>query len=166
MGISRSVPLGEPSQHPQLAPVAFLLGIWEGEGQGLWPAEPQFRYLERIEMTHQGSPFVAYRQTTRTLDGTRSLHAESGYLRPGVEGTVEMVVAQPTGLVEVHSGGVSQQRLWLESLSLGRTPTALPVTKVIRKIEVSGSVLTYRVDMAMSDEPVSPHLAARLHRVS
>lgn len=117
-------------------------------------------------MTHQGTPFVAYRQTTTTPDVTRSLHTEAGYLRPGTAGTVEMVVAQATGLVEVHAGSVTEQRLRLESLTVGRTPTAIAVTKVVRVIEVTDTVLTYRVDIAMHDERPAPHLAARLHRIA
>jgi hypothetical protein len=156
----------EHAQHALLAPVAFLLGVWEGEGHGLWPAEPPFRYRERIEMTHQGTPFVAYSQTTTSPDASRSLHAEAGYLRPGPAGTVEMVVAQATGCVEVHVGDINAQHIRLRSLTMGRTPSALPVTKVVRVVEVTNSVLTYQVDIAMNNEPLSPHLAARLHRIT
>ena len=155
----------EPAQHPQLDPVAFLLGVWEGDGRGLWPADPPFRYRERIEVTHQGGPFLAYRQTTTTPDGTRSLHTEAGYLRPGPGGAVELVVAQPTGLVEVHVGTVTGEALRLESITVARTPTALAVTKVVRVIEVAAGVLAYQVDIAMHDERAAPHLAARLQRV-
>lgn len=111
----------ERARHPLLAPVAFLLGVWEGEGHGLWPAEPRFRYRERVEMTHQGNPFMAYHQTTTTPDAARSLHTEAGYLRPGAAGTVEMVIAQPTGLVEVHAGSITDQSLRLESMTVART---------------------------------------------
>jgi hypothetical protein len=160
------VAASERSQHPLLAPVAFLLGVWEGEGQGLWSAEPRFRYRERVEMTHQGGAFVAYHQTTTTLDASKSLHTEAGFIRPGPGGTVEMVVAQATGLVEVHVGSIIDQCLRLESMTVGRTPTALTVTKVVRIIEVTDAVLTYRVDIAMNDEQAAPHLEARLHRIA
>lgn len=152
-------------QHPLVAPLAFLLGVWEGEGRGLWVSEPEFRYRERIEMTHEGTPHLAYRQVTATPDGARSLHAEAGYLRARPEGTVEMVVAQATGLVEVHSGSVAGQRIELRARSVGRTPTALAVTEVTRVLEVTASVLSYRVGIAMHDEQVAPHLEARLWRV-
>jgi hypothetical protein len=161
------VAVGEPpQQHPLLAPLVFLLGVWEGEGRGLWPAEPPFRYRERVEMTHQGGPFVAYRQTTTTPDASRSLHTEAGFVRAGPGGTVEMVVAQATGLVEVHAGSITGRALRLESTTIGRTPTALTVTKVIRAIQVIDDVLTYRVDIGMHDEPAAPHLEARLRRIA
>lgn len=154
-----------PPLHHLIAPIAFLLGTWDGEGRGLWTSDPIFRYRERIEYTHQGGPFIAYHQTTTTLDGTKKLHTEAGYIRAGPEHTIEMVIAQPTGLVEVHTGLLVGQRLDLRSLSVSRTPTALAVTNVVRLVEVTGQVLDYQMNLAMHDEPVAPHLTAKLQRV-
>jgi hypothetical protein len=127
------VAASERSQHPLVAPVAFLLGVWEGEGQGLWSAEPRFRYRERVEMSHQAGAFVAYHQTTTTLNASKSLHTEAGFIRPGPGGTVEMVVAQATGLVEVHAGMVSDERSLLTH-SHQALPDTGPVAAVTRKV--------------------------------
>lgn len=144
--------------------MGFLLGVWEGEGRGLWSSDPVFRYRERVEFTEQGGPFIAYRQSTSTLEGDRKLHAEAGYLRPGPDQSLEMVLAQPTGLVEVHTGRVTGQRIALRSVSVGRSPRAVAVTDVARVIEVTGPVLAYHLDLAMNGEPLAAHLEARLHR--
>ncbi|MHB1711154.1 MAG: heme-binding beta-barrel domain-containing protein [Acidimicrobiales bacterium] len=152
--------------NPLIEPLMFLLGEWKGVGQGLWSADPVFRYREKAEFTHQGGPFVTYRQTTSSLDGSRTLHAETGYLRPLPDGSLELVLAQPTGLVEVHTGTVVGYRIALRSVGIGRTPTALEVTDVARVIEVRDDALTYQLELAMHREQLAPHLAGRLQRVA
>ncbi|MHB1518640.1 MAG: heme-binding beta-barrel domain-containing protein [Acidimicrobiales bacterium] len=150
--------------HPLLLPVAFLLGSWEGEGRGLWTDDPVFRYRERVEFTHCGGPFITYHQWTSTLDGSRPLHTESGYLRAGSDHRIELVVTQPTGIVEIHTGRLTGQLVELHSTVVARTPTALNVTGVSRTVEVDGGVLTYRLHLSMNHEASAPHLEARLER--
>jgi hypothetical protein len=151
--------------NPAVRPLAFLLGAWEGEGVGLWSADPPFRYRERVDYYENGGPFVTYRQETSTLDAHVTLHRETGYLRPGPGSSLEMVVAQPTGLVEVHEGWVTDHRVELRSLVVGCTPRALAVTDVARILSVANDQLDYRLDLAMSHEALSPHLEGHLRRV-
>ena len=47
-------------------------------------------------------PVIAYAQKTWKLSSGEPMHAESGYWRPKPDGTVEVVIAQSTGLVEVQ----------------------------------------------------------------
>jgi hypothetical protein len=116
-------------------------------------------------MTGPGSPFVAYHQSTTSADGARRLHTEAGFIRSVGDDTVEMVVAQATGLVEVLTGSTVGAALRLESQQVGRTPTALAVTQVVRVLEVAGDLLTYQVNMGMNGEAPAPHLSGRLVRV-
>lgn len=154
-----------PALHPDLVPLAFLLGKWRGEGRGLWRADPPFRYAEEVEFGHVGRPFLAYRQRTWAADDGRPMHAEAGYLRPGQGGRVELVLAQPTGLTEVQVGPLDGRRLTLRAAAIGRSPTALNVTAIERQVWMEGDTLHYLVRIAMNDEPLAAHLAATLRRV-
>jgi hypothetical protein len=155
-----------PDLPPALAPFAFLIGTWRGEGRGLWNAADPFRYREEAQfVAPPGKPFLFYTQRTWALDDGRPMHAESGYLRPGDGRTVEFVLAQPTGLTEVQTGLLDGQRLTLQAASVGRTPTALYVTAVSRELWREGDVLRYLVRMAMNGEPLADHLTAELTMV-
>jgi hypothetical protein len=147
----------------QLHPLAFLLGTWRGEGQGLWDRENPFRYTEEITFSFVPSkPFLIYSQRTRAADDGRPMHMETGYLRPGGGNRVELALAQPTGITETHAGTVDDQTLDLTAGHIGLTATALNVTAVQRRVWREGDTLQYLVRIAMNDEPLADHLSASL----
>lgn len=47
-------------------------------------------------------PVIAYSQKTWKLASGEPMHAESGYWRPKPDGSIEVVIAQSTGIVEVQ----------------------------------------------------------------
>jgi len=153
-----------PPLHEALTPLAFLLGTWEGEGAGEYPTIDSFRYRERVAFTHVGKPFVAYTQRTWALDDGRPLHSETGYLRHTGEGAVELVLAHPTGIVEVYTGEVDATSLRLATATVATTPTAKRVDALERDFRLDGDELTYAVRMAAVGLPLTHHLAATLRR--
>jgi hypothetical protein len=150
--------------HPDLIPIRFLVGSWRGSGRGEYPTIEPFTYTEEASFQPgPGKPFLQYSQRTRGADGL-PLHSESGFVRMTGQGP-ELVVAQPTGLTEVHSGAIDGTSLEFRSLAMGATPTAKAVAEVSRRFTVDGDVLTYRLDMAYSRVPLSLHLEATLERL-
>jgi hypothetical protein len=158
--------MGEaPPLHPDVEPLAFLLGTWRGEGTGTYPTIQPFAYGEEVRFWHVGKPFLAYAQQTWAADDGRPLHAESGYWRAVAGGRVELVLAHPTGVVEVEEGTLSGERIELRTTSVARTATAKEVTALARVVERREGILSYAVDMAAVGQPLQHHLAAELRRV-
>jgi hypothetical protein len=155
----------EPALHPDVARLAFLLGTWVGEGQGSYPTIKPFGYGEEVRVWQVGKPFLAYGQRTWALDDGRPLHAETGYWRHHPDGLIELVLAHPTGVVEVEEGTVDGRRIELATTMVGRTSTAKEVTALGRTIEVDGDVLSYTLTLAAVGQPLQHHLQARLQRV-
>ena len=158
----------EPELHPDVAVLAPLLGTWEGSGTGEYPTIDDFAYLESITFSHVGKPFVAYTQRTRHPETSAPMHAETGYLRVPRPGSIEIVMAQPTGLAEIYEGAVVGGDVPLvidaRSTSINSTSTAKEVTITERTISVTGDDLHYTFRMAAVGQPLQHHLSATLHR--
>ena len=154
--------------HPDVEPIAFLIGAWRGEGRGVYPTIASFDYGEEIRFAAvPGKPFLSYQQRTWALDDQRPLHAETGYWRPKPAGRLEVVLAHPTGFAEIEEGTVEAGVIDLVATSIGRAATAKAVDGLRRRFELVGTdVLRYEVQLAAVGQPLQGHLTAELRRVS
>lgn len=155
----------EPQLHPDVEPIAWLLGTWTGEGAGEYPTIEPFRYGEEARFWQVGKPFLAYSQRTWSLDDGRPLHAEMGYWRCTPEGRVELVVSHPLGVAEIEEGWVRGHRIELETRHVGVTSSAKDVSALRRWLELEGGALRYGLDMRAVGVPLGPHLSAELKRL-
>ena len=151
---------------PNLTPVAALLGTWRGEGAGSYPTIENFSYTEEVTFTDVGKPFLHYVQRTWGPAGA-PMHTETGYLRSPGNGTVELVLAQPTGQSELCEGTITTEAdaLVLEfHASLLNSASAKQVTSTRRRYELSGDAITTTFAMAAVGQPMTHHLRSELRR--
>jgi len=135
--------------HPDLEPLSFLLGRWEGAGIGGYPTIESFRFGQEIRFSHNGKPFLIYTS-------------------PRPDNQVEVMLAHPTGIVEIYLGEISGTRIEMATDVVARTATAKEVTAGHRLYGLvgPGQDLAYAYDMAAVEQELQPHLSAQLKRVS
>ena len=134
--------------HPGIAVLAALLGTWSGRGAGAYPTIESFGYIEDVTFGHVGKPFLAYTQRTWSLDDGRPLHAESGYWRLSGGTHVELVIAHPSGVVEVEEGELSGTSMALATIATAKTRSAKHVEQLTRETEENFSALFGREILA------------------
>ena len=159
--------------HPDLAPLAFLLGTWRGMGVGGYPTIEDFRYGQEVTFRHFGRPVLHYFSRSWLLDAAvegalgavRPGAAESGWWRPQPGGALEVMLAHPTGIVEIYLRTVSGTKIELSTDVVARSATAKEVTGAHRLYGLVDGRLMYAVDLAAVGQPLGPHLSAQLSRV-
>jgi hypothetical protein len=149
--------------HPDLAPIAFLLGTWRGEGEGEYPGVEPFRYTEELSFEHVGDPFLLVTESSWALDGG-PLHFERGTIRSLGAGLVDLTLAHPIGVAEVAEGRVDGTNMTLRSTAVVRTAAGSPVTEIERRYRREGDGLAYELDMAMEGVARTFHVRATLGR--
>ncbi|ONK79272.1 uncharacterized protein A4U43_C01F4690 [Asparagus officinalis] len=157
-------PVPSPPIHPSILPLSYLLGKWRGEGEGGYPTINSFKYGEELLFSHSGKPVIAYSQKTWKLASGEPMHAESGYWRPKPDGSIEVVIAQSTGLVEVQKGSFDAEKrtVTLQSELVGN---ASKVKEISRVFKVADGELSYVVQMATQLNTLQPHLKAVLRKL-
>jgi hypothetical protein len=132
---------------------------------------------QEISFSHNGKPFLSYTSRTWRLDDDGQigppLGTESGYWRPRPDNQIEVMLAHPTGIVEIYLGEVTGTRIEMATDVVARTATAKKVTAGHRLYGLVGAGtpgeqqdLAYAYDMAAMGQELQPHLSAQLKRVS
>jgi hypothetical protein len=128
------------------------------------------RFEEEAVFSHDGRPYLSYSSLTWLLDDdgqrVRPAASETGYWRPGEgERDVEVVLAHPTGIVDVYVGEVVFHKIELATELVACTSTAKRVTGMKRLYGLVDGDLAYAVDMAAEGHPLQAHFSARLVKV-
>jgi hypothetical protein len=155
-----------PPLHPDIEALAALLGTWSGEGHGEYPTIEPFEYRETVTFTHVGKPFLAYSQRTAHAVTGLPLHSESGYWRTPGGNRVELVIAHPTGVVEVAEGEIDGATIRLATTTIGRSASAKEVSAIERTLEIAPGALRYSVRMAAVGQPLTLHLRGELKKTA
>ena len=154
---------------PELVPLAWLIGRWEGAGVLGYPTIESINFGQEVEFSHIGKPFLTYTSQTWLLadDGTRvrPLAAEAGYWRPRPEGQLEVTLAHPTGVVEIWVGSAGGGKIELQTDVVARTESAKEYTAGHRLYGLVDGDLFWAFDMAAMGLPLQSHASGRLKRV-
>ncbi|MDV3222096.1 FABP family protein [Intrasporangium sp.] len=153
-----------------LRPLAWLIGRWEGAGVLGYPTIESAHFGQEIEVTHDGRPFLKWESRAWILDSAtgekvRPAAVESGFWRPMPDGEVELLLAHPTGILELYYGTVEPARIQLKTDGVLRSPGAKEYNAATRLYGLVESQLMWAMDMAAVGQKLQSHLSATLKRV-
>lgn len=154
----------------ELAPLAWMIGRWEGAGVVGYPTIESVHFGQEVEVTHDGRPFLEWQSRTWLLDDAgakvRPLATELGFWRPVEEGQVELLLAHPTGIVELYYGTAEPAKIELRTDGVLRSPHAKEYNAGSRLYGLVNSNLLWAMDMAAVGQSLQSHVSAELKRVA
>lgn len=159
----------DPTMHIDLAPLAWLIGRWEGAGVVGYPTMEPMNFGQEILCRHDGRPFLEWHSRTWELDedGARvkPLATELGFWRMGPNNEAELLLTHPTGVVEMYFGTAEPAKVQLRTDGVIRSPHAKEYTAASRLYGYVNSNLMWVMDMAAMGQPLTSHVSAELRRV-
>jgi len=159
-----------PDLHQDLLPLLPLVGRWRGTGKGGYPTIEDFHYAQEVRFSHDGRPFLAYESRAWIIDAdgrpVRPSAREVGWWRVRPGDTLEMLITQPTGFLELYLGRIDGTRFELSTDAVVRTASAKEVTGEHRLYGIVEGALLYAADLAAVGHALTPHLSARLERIA
>ena len=166
MQIDIDVPEG---LNPALTALGWLVGRWEGTGNGTDHDGKDFTFEQRIEFNHNGDEYLHYVSQTFLLeDGQpgQALGMETGFWRPKPDASLEVVLTNSEGWTEVLVGKIQVTRIDLQTDAVVRTEGAKVThssgSRLYGKVE---NDLMYALDRSTQSHALRPHMWARLKRV-
>lgn len=159
-----------PDLHPLCTGLLPLVGVWRGTGEVVYPTiDGPFAFGQQIVFAHDGRPFLSYEARAWLLDADgaviRPAARETGFWRPQEDGTLEVLLAHATGILEVFYGRALTLTSWeLSTDAVVRTASAKEVVSATRLYGVVEGTLAYVDEREMVGQTRQPHLSAQLAR--
>lgn len=156
---------------PALAPLAWLVGRWEGAGVVGYPTIDSAHFGQEVICSHDGRPFLEWQSRTWLLDEAgnrvRPLAVELGFWRVLDNGEIELLLTHPTGIVEMYVGARDPARpvVQLRTDGVLRSPAAKEYNAGSRMYGLVDSQLAWAMDMAAVGQGLQSHLSAQLKRL-
>lgn len=165
---------------PEVYPLAWLVGTWEGAGVIEYPGIPTADFRQRVEFTHDGGPYLAYSASITLMgpDGEvgQVWSVESGFWRvaPSVpagmelqdfQHPLEVVLADASGLIALYVGAVGNGRIDLATDVMARTESAPTVGSSTRLYGLVNGELMWAWDLAAFGHELQSYASARLSRI-
>jgi hypothetical protein len=154
--------------HPDLMPLAWLVGTWRGKGRGEYPNVPGFQYAQEVSFNHDGRPFLNYFSRSWIIDDNdeivRPAASEVGFWRIKENNVLEVLLAHNTGIAEGWVGLVQGAKIQLAMDQGYSAPSAKIVTAGSRLYGLVEGELFTSYDMAAQGQTLQAHLWSSLER--
>ena len=156
--------------HPDLMPLAWLVGTWRGKGRGEYPNVPGFQFAQEVSFNHDGRAFLNYFSRSWIIDENdeiiRPAASEVGFWRIKEKNVLEVLLAHNTGIAEGWVGLVQGAKIQLAMDQGYSSPTAKIVTAGSRLYGLVEGELFTSYDMAAQGQNLQAHLWSSLERAS
>lgn len=160
----------DPTMDARLAPLAWLIGRWEGAGVVGYPGTESANFGQELDIRHDGGPYLEMDSRAWILDEggqkVRPLAREVGFWRVLDNGEIELEVVHPTGILELYVGKREAERPVVQLATDGvmRSPEARRYDAAQRMYGYVEAQLMWVLDMSADGQAMQSHMSAQLKR--
>lgn len=157
--------------HPDLVPLAFLLGDWAGAGVAEFPGSEKCNVGQEVTFSHDGRDFLEYVSHSWRLDDegkkVAPLESESGYWRIGKDRKVETVMVRDQGIVEIWYGELAESKPQIDLVTdaIARLAGAGEYSGGKRLYGYVKGDLMWVGEKSTPEVPLRPYMSAHLKKV-
>lgn len=167
MNIDIEVPEGLDSR---LTALGWMVGVWEGTGNGTDHEGQDFTYEQRIQFWPGSGEAMYYLAQAYLLDAEGKpgdvFEMETGFWRPKPDASLEVTLTNSNGWTEALVGKIQVTRIDLQTDAVVRTESAsvehTSGQRLYGKVE---NDLMYALDRSTNSHALRPHMWARLKRI-
>jgi len=156
--------------HPDLNPLAWLVGTWRGKGHGEYPGIENFQFAQEVTFSHDGRPFLTYFSRSWLIDDNNEIiqtaASETGFWRVKPGNQLEVLIAHSTGIAEGWVGRFDGPKIQLAMDQAYSAPSAKSIEGGQRLYGLVEGELFYAYDMAYKGNKLQAHIWSTLPRVS
>lgn len=161
--------------HPDLVPLAFLLGTWQGAGVAALdteegPGEESCNFGQEVTFSHDGRNVLEYVSHTWVLNAegekVRALENESGFWRIDPDRTIEVVMVRDQGVAEVWYGKLAEGKpqIDLATDAVARLAGAGAYSGGKRLYGYVKGDLMWVGERSTAEAPLRPYMSAQLKK--
>ena len=155
--------------HPDLNPLAWMIGTWRGNGHGEYPGTERFDFQQEITFSHDGRPFLTYFSRSWIIneknDITSTAASETGFWRIKPNNQLEVILAHSTGIAEGWVGVFDGPKIQLVMDHSYSAPSAKSINEGQRLYGLVDGELFYAYDMAYGGHKLQAHIWSTMPRV-
>ena len=156
--------------HPDLNPLAWLVGTWRGRGHGEYPDMERFEFAQEVVFSHDERAFLTYFSRSWIVDSDgeilRSGASETGFWRVQPGNILEVTIAHSSGSGEGWVGLFDGPKIQLHMDKSYAAPSATPIDEGVRLYGLVAGELFFAYDVAVNGFPLQAHLWSTLPRVN
>ena len=156
--------------HPDLMPLAWMIGTWRGKGRGEYANIEPYEYAQEVVFNQDGRDFLNYYSRTWILDKDGEIikpgTSEAGFWRVRPNNQLEVLISQSSGITEGWVGIFEGAKIQLAMDQGYSAPSAKIVTAGQRLYGLVEGELFTAYDMAADGFEMQPHLWWTLERQS
>ena len=156
--------------HPDLNPLAWMIGTWRGKGRGEYPTIDTFEYAHEVVFNHDGRPFMNYYSRSWIIDSDGEIlrpgGSEAGFWRVKPNNVLEVVISHSTGISEGWVGRFDGPKIQLAMDHAYSAPSAKAIEGGQRLYGLVEGELFYAYDMAFDGNKLQAHIWSTLPRVT